>query len=261
MTLADMIRRRRLELELTQDEVAGRAGISKPYLSTIETGKVRNPPSDKVLAALEDVLDLPEDALTRTAHLQRTPADVRLEHEELTRKVSQFHDLLSSFVQDAPRTDGGDIDLDALAGELGMDDFDARVHAPAGIPVINSVGAGYPQDFGDLDYPVGVAEEYLRCPDVNDPQAFAARVVGDSMQPGYQPEDIVVFSPNTPARNGDDCFVRFEPGEGTTFKRFYQDSPGRLRLQPLNNAYPAKTFSPHQITGLWPAVLRIQKLR
>lgn len=261
MRLSDIIRQRRSALGLTQDEVAGRVGISKPYLSTIETGKVRNPPSDKVLKAIEDVLDFSEGELVRLAHLQRTPSDVRREHSLLSEKVNRFQSLLESFVHDAPRTAGGELDLESLADVLGMSGFDARVDSGASIPVINSVGAGYPQEFGDLDYPVGIAEEYIRCPDVNDPQAFAAHVVGDSMQPNYQPGDLVVFSPNAPARNGDDCFVRFLPGEGTTFKRFYQDSPTSVRLQPLNNAYPARTYRPEEFSGLWPAVLRIEKLR
>ena len=76
------------------------------------------------------------------------------------------------------------------------------------IPIINQVPAGYPKDFTDLDYPPSVADEYVRCPDTNDPQAFAARVVGDSMEPDYRQGDIVLFAPNTPAENGQDCFVR-----------------------------------------------------
>ena len=63
------------------------------------------------------------------------------------------------------------------------------------IPVINKVAAGYPEDFSDLDYPVGVADDYIRCPDLHDPNAFAVRVVGDSMEPKFCEGDIVVFSP------------------------------------------------------------------
>jgi len=85
-------------------------------------------------------------------------------------------------------------------------------------------------------------------------------VSGDSMEPDYRQGDIVVFSPNAQVRNGDDCFVRFASGE-TTFKRFYQDSPETIRLQPLNNKYPAEVFPCDDITGLWPALYKQQKLR
>jgi phage repressor protein C with HTH and peptisase S24 domain len=129
------------------------------------------------------------------------------------------------------------------------------------MPIINRVSAGYPQEFTDLDYPPSVADEYIRCVDVHDAQAFAARVVGDSMEPRYRQNDVVVFSPNTPARNGDDCFVRFTDDGGTTFKRFYQDDEATIRLQPLNDKYPAEVYDRRKINGLWPAVLRIEQVR
>jgi len=134
-----------------------------------------------------------------------------------------------------------------------------RQHSEDDIPVINKVPAGYPRDFTDLDYPPSVADEYVRCPDIHDPQAFAARVVGDSMEPDYHEGDIVVFAPNTPAESGQDCFVRLETGE-TTFKRVYQDTPATLRLQPLNARHPAHIISRREVTGLWPAVVRIAHL-
>jgi SOS-response transcriptional repressor LexA len=80
------------------------------------------------------------------------------------------------------------------------------------------------------------------------------------MAPKYHEGDIVIFAPNTPARSGDDCFVRFAETSDTTFKRFYLDDD-QLRLQPLNSAYPAKRYGRETITGLWPAVYRIEKIR
>ena len=38
-SLGIKLRRKRLRLGLTLDELAGRTGISKPYLSLIETGR------------------------------------------------------------------------------------------------------------------------------------------------------------------------------------------------------------------------------
>ena len=56
MSLGEIIRSKREELGLTLDEVGSRIGFSKPYLSTIETGRVTNPPSDELLQKLEKVL-------------------------------------------------------------------------------------------------------------------------------------------------------------------------------------------------------------
>src|SRR2546430_10291317 len=71
------LRRQRRRLGLTLDELAGRAGISKPYLSLIETGRVPNPPSDEKLRRLEQVLGFTPGELVSQAHVQRTPKDVR----------------------------------------------------------------------------------------------------------------------------------------------------------------------------------------
>jgi len=75
--LGPKLRRQRRRLGLTLDELAGRTGISKPYLSLIETGRVPNPPSDEKLRRLEQTLGFTPGELVTQAHLQRTPRDVR----------------------------------------------------------------------------------------------------------------------------------------------------------------------------------------
>ena len=131
------------------------------------------------------------------------------------------------------------------------------------VPVINRVSAGYPKDFTDLSYPKGVADEYVGCPDVADTDAFAARVAGDSMTPKYAEGDIVIFSPASGVRNGDDCFVRFGDGH-TTFKRVFFESDERgtsvLRLQPRNERYRPQTVPADQVSGLYKAVYKYQRV-
>jgi len=260
MSLGGIIRSRREELDMTQDQVASQAAISKPYLSNIETGRAPRPPSDRVLRSLERVLNFKPGELTRMAHLDRTPSDVRDEHEMLEAQVRKLRGMLKDALTARATGQAGTIDLQALVDQVGRSNID-EISAGTAIPVINKVAAGYPHHFTDLDYPPSVADEYIRCADLHDPQAFAARVVGDSMVPAYKEGDIVVFSPNTSPRSGDDCFVRFEKDNSTTFKRYYQDAPEVLRLQPLNNKYPAETYAPEAITGLWPAVCKIERLR
>src|SRR6187549_819242 len=75
--LGPKLRKQRRRLGLTLDELAGRTGISKPYLSLIETGRVPNPPSDEKLKRLEQSLGFPSGELLTQAHLHRTPKDVR----------------------------------------------------------------------------------------------------------------------------------------------------------------------------------------
>ena len=143
----------------------------------------------------------------------------------------------------------------------GGDNISRPVPAGRAVPVINCVAAGYPTDFTDLDYPPSIADEYVLCPDVHDGQAFGARVVGDSMEPRYRQGDLVIFLPNTVPRDGDDCFVRFGRDNSTTFKRFSVEPDGRIRLAPLNGKYPVEVHRREEITGLWPAVMRIEQLR
>jgi repressor LexA len=76
-SLGPKIRRRRRKLGLTLDELSGRTGISKPYLSLIENSRVNNPPSDEKLRRLEQSLGFGSAELVGQAHLQRTPQDVR----------------------------------------------------------------------------------------------------------------------------------------------------------------------------------------
>ncbi len=260
MSLGEIIRQRREKLGLTQDATALRSGISKPYLSNIETGKAKNPPSDGVLTALEQTLEFEPNHLMRLAHLARTPPDVRQEHELLEAQVHKLRSVLRELLQRSPSGNLGDLDLEQLKAEVSSDSNVGRITAGVVVPVINKVAAGYPHHFTDLDYPPSVADEYIRCPDLHDPQAFAARVVGDSMAPRYAEGDVVVFSPAAEARSGDDCFVRFEGDGCTTFKRVYFDDDRTIRLQPLNSKYAAEKYSPEQVTGVWRAVFRIERL-
>jgi phage repressor protein C with HTH and peptisase S24 domain len=114
---------------------------------------------------------------------------------------------------------------------------------------------GYPSD---LSYPPRIAGDYVGCPDVEDKDAFAARVHGDSMKPKYRPGDVVIFSPAAKWTNGDDCFVRFHDGQ-TTFKRVFIED-GMVRLQPRNKKYAAQVFPLGQVTGAYKAVYKYQQV-
>src|SRR4051794_39563970 len=238
-TLGAKLRRQRRRLGLTLDELAGRTGISKPYLSLIETGRVPNPPSDEKLRRLEQTLGFASNELVTQAHLQRTPRDVRAMLQKLLADNATARAAAAGGI--APGAAAAEL-KPGLAGSINLDDayvsgvLAELVEKSAGnvervrtntVPVINRVSAGYPKDFTDMSYPPRVADDYIGCPDVHDGDAFAARVFGDSMTPKYGEGDIVVFSPAAAPRNGDDCFVRFADGQ-TTFKRvfFEQDESG-----------------------------------
>ena len=283
--LGPKLRRQRRRLGLTLDELAGRTSISKPYLSLIETGRVPNPPSDEKLRRLETTLGFPAGELLTQAHLQRTPKDVR---EMLGKLIKKSEDALkrtedsglrtekknvlasSSSIQSSSHSQSSipiNLDHAYLSGVLQQlaEQSSGNVERVStnAVPVINKVSAGYPKDFTDLSYPPSVADDYIGCPDLQDKDAFAARVHGDSMAPKYREGDIVIFSPSAVPRNGEDCFVRFEDGH-TTFKRVFFETDDKggsmLRLQPRNEKYRPLTVPAETITGVWKAVFKYQRV-
>lgn len=218
-------------------------------------------PSETLLGRIEGALRLSEGRLVRTARWNAMPEEVRTEvraMESDRRAARRLAALLASRTLDDAHASGelatlveqlrgggaGDTDGDS-AGRSNGEGAPGEMHASNGAhggagagpgrrgrevelvplalraPLINNVRAGYPTEFTDLGYPARVADEYVTVPDLHDPDAFAARVVGDSMAPEYREGDIVVFSPERDAVSGSDCFVRFERDETTTFKRVF----------------------------------------
>jgi transcriptional regulator with XRE-family HTH domain len=257
------IRRQRRRLGLTLDELAGRAGLSKPYLSLIETGRVPNPPSDQKLQRLEQSLGFPAGELLTQAHVQRTPRDVRALLEKLLHQKAAASQAVGNsggvMLEDAFLTGM----LQELARMPAMPRERSGAPATRAVPVINRVSAGYPRDFADLSYPPRVAEEFVSCPDVEDRDAFAARVQGDSMMPRYGDGDIVIFSPALPRRSGDDCFVCFSDGQTTFDRVFFEPADGgapMVQLQPRNEKYRAQTVASERIAAMYRAVYRYAKV-
>ncbi len=171
------------------------------------------------------------------------------------------------FRQMAAREAGGrDLQGAYDSGELArlVERLSGNVEAVGGrvqrVPVINRVAAGYPSEFTDLGYPVGVADEYVHCPGIEDPNGFAIRVCGDSMEPRYREGDILIISPAAPVSSGDDCFVRIESTHESTLKRVFFDPEEQIRLQPLNERYPPQVLPRDQVSALYRAVKRIEDL-
>jgi phage repressor protein C with HTH and peptisase S24 domain/DNA-binding XRE family transcriptional regulator len=258
MSLGQIIRKRREELGLTLDEVSSRIGFSKPYLSTIETGRVNNPPGDKLLTKLERTLKFDKGLLLHIAHMERMPPDIRHQYESSEAENKRWRQLVKKIVG----RKGNVSKLRAILAKskLPIEKPAASISPGKLIPIINKVSAGYPTDFNDLDYPAGIADDYVRCPDLHDPNAFAVRVVGDSMEPRFRQGDIVIFSPAAEVQNGDDCFIRFAAPHETAFKRVFFEPDKKVRLQPRNERYSPMVVKGARINGLYRAVLKYERL-
>ena len=257
MSLGQIIREKREQLNLTLDEVSAAVGFSKPYLSTIETGKVKNPPSDELLTKLEKILQFEKGLLMHIAHMEKMPTDIRQQYESAEAENQRWRNFVKNLVDKKTNT----AKLNSLLAKNKLD-TERDSSRPSGclVPIINKVSAGYPTDFDDLDYPTGIADDYVRCPDLHDANSFAVRVVGDSMEPKYRQGDIVIFSPAAEVHSGDDCFIRFIMPHETAFKRVFFENDNKLRLQPRNEKYPPAIIDGKRVNGLYKAVAKYEKL-
>ena len=258
MSLGQIIRKKREQLNLTLDDISNRIGFSKPYLSTIETGKVKNPPGDELLTKLEKILEFEPGLLLHIAHIERLPSDIRQEYESAEAENQKWRKIVKNLINE--KADANRLGELLAESDLNIEQEKLPLAAGRLVPVINKVSAGYPADFDDLDYPVGIADDYIRCPDLHDPNTFAVSVVGDSMEPKFREGDIVIFSPAAEVHNGDDCFVRFASPHETTFKRVFFESDNKIRLQPRNEKYSPTIVDGNRINGLYRAVIKHEKL-
>ena len=267
-TVGQVIRAKRREQRLTLERLAALTGCAKSYLSSIENDR-RGPPGDERLERIEQALGLRAGELLNVARWQSTPDVVQQEFAELRQEQRLARRLVSILGGTDIGTDGhvrgalgeahrsGELQrlVDRLSGSRRLP-LDAVL--PMEVPIINRVRAGYPSDFTDLGYPARIADEYVRVPDLTDPDAFAARVVGDSMEPEYREGDIVVFGPARGVRSGTDCFARLGPDHGSTFRRaFFETGQGGaelIRLQPINPKYPPLVLPRERVAGLYAAV-------
>lgn len=267
MAFGAMLRERRTRLGLSLRETAERARCTKGYLSLLERGK-RGLPTPRLLARLELALEVTPGTLAAAAAMESTPKRVREELEQRREQAEAARQLAALLRGAGP----GGLDRAFASGALARlvdriapleqgSGEGERVGSllPRAVPLINLVPAGHAAEFTDLGYPARVADSYVAAPELGDPDAFAARVTGDSMEPTYVEGDVVIFSPGREVKNGMDCFARLiEPDSETTFKRVFFERSGTgeelIRLQPLNPRYAARVEPRERVAGLYPAV-------
>jgi SOS-response transcriptional repressor LexA len=285
-SIGAVIRGRRAGLGWSLQELAARVGCAKSYLSMIENGTRGDEGaaiSPVLLVRLESTLGLAAGTLTKAAQWSATPPEVRrhvaaMESSQRAAaaqlramtgpvgaslddafKSGRLHALVARLEGSAAGTTESGAGASANSTAAASGSLAPGRLLPVQVPLINSVAAGYPREFTDLGYPARVADEYVLSPDVDDPDAFAARVVGDSMLPTYREGDIVVFSPARPVKSGMDCFVRLERDAETTFKRVvFEDGEGRdgraIKLVPLNTAFAERVVDREDVAMVCAAV-------
>ena len=120
------------------------------------------------------------------------------------------------------------------------------------LPLLGRVAAGQPIEALETIDHIAVPEEFIRRQNT-----FVLKVVGSSMvNDGILDGDFIVVEQRPNADNGE-TVVAVVDGEATV-KRFYRDAPGRIRLQPANDAMPPLVVNEArcELRGVVVAVLR-----
>lgn len=214
----------RYERGMTAKDLGDAVGVSQSYISLLENNK------------------------------RRANVDI------VSKIAAKFGITLAQFFAEGPARAGrAGVDLDGLyrSGQLhaiadargNVEPVKMRV-----IPVVSRVAAGDPAGFTDGDYPAGFAEEFVPAPvDVDDANAFALRVHGDSMAPRFRDDDIVICSPGRPPESGDAVVAKVRDEE-TTCKVFYIDGENVI-LSPVNPSYPAQVYARSEVNWVYPVVI------
>lgn len=118
------------------------------------------------------------------------------------------------------------------------------------IPVKGKAMLGDGGYFEEMDYPQGAGDGYLRIYS-DDPDAYALRVVGSSMEPRIRSGEFVMVEPNQPHMAGDEVLVRTADGRAM-IKVFMYHRDGEIRLLSVNDSHPPLTISEADVTVIHP---------
>jgi phage repressor protein C with HTH and peptisase S24 domain len=109
------------------------------------------------------------------------------------------------------------------------------------VPLIGFAEAGAGGFFDDAGFPVGSGWDEVAFPDVDDDNAYALEVSGNSMEPLYRKGDIIVVSPNAKLRPGDRVVVKTKSGE-VLAKELKKRNSKSVELRSLNPAHKDRTL-------------------
>jgi phage repressor protein C with HTH and peptisase S24 domain len=110
------------------------------------------------------------------------------------------------------------------------------------VPLIGFAEAGAGGYFDDGGFPVGKGWDEIAFPAVNDENAYALEISGDSMLPAYRKGDVIIVSPAAPTRRGDRVVVKTKKGE-VMAKQLIRKTSKTIELQSLNADHPDRTIA------------------
>jgi phage repressor protein C with HTH and peptisase S24 domain len=104
------------------------------------------------------------------------------------------------------------------------------------LPLIGYAEAGAGGFFDDGGYPAGQGWDEVNFPGIEDAQAYALEVSGDSMLPLYRKGDRIIVAPNESVRVGDRVVVKTADGQ-IMAKELKRQTAKTVELRSLNPAH------------------------
>lgn len=105
------------------------------------------------------------------------------------------------------------------------------------VPVLGMAQAGQQGFFDDAGYPAGTGWDEVEFPGVTPQEAYALKIVGDSMMPVYRDGDVIVCVPGAGVRKGDRAVIKLDSGE-VMAKEVSKRTRDKLHLTSLNPRHP-----------------------
>ena len=114
------------------------------------------------------------------------------------------------------------------------------------LPLLGYAQAGAEGYFDDAGYPTGSGWDEIEFPEAVDPDAYALKVTGDSMEPVYRKGDVLIVVPDVEIKRGDRVVVKTAGGE-VMAKEVLRSSTRKLELRSLNSRHPDRALTPRDI--------------
>lgn len=117
------------------------------------------------------------------------------------------------------------------------------------VPLIGFAQAGSQGFFDDAGFPAGSGWEEIHFPGVDDEDAYALEISGDSMAPVYRAGDRIVVAPHAAPRRGDRVVVKTRSGE-VMAKELGRVTNQNVELISLNPAFDNRLLNPSDIVWM-----------
>ena len=216
-----LIREKRLNKNLSMQDLSDMANITSAYISNIENNKLKSPPAVETIEKLADALNMSEaekKELLHLAALERTPDLIRAELERLQ----------------SLKTPSSISNAEIINSDITK------------VPVFSHVYAG---EDGCCNYPEPI--EYIELPiKKNGSEIIALKVKGDSMEPRLYECDLVVVKVGVEPNNKEPGVFITSSGD-TVVKIYNVLADGRKVLTSLNPLYSPIIDDFHIVGKVW----------